>query len=281
MNKRALIYLNIAIVAFSFAGLFGKWIELPSFALTFGRVLFSSMTLALFMLATRQSFRIEGKKDALLLVLAGVIMTVHWWAVFQSIQMTTVAVGVITFSTFPLFLTFLEPAIKRERLNGRNVLIAVIIVIGVLITIPEFSLDNNMFKGIMIGMISPVAYSILTLLNKGLTAKYTGTLISFYEQATATLVLLPFVLGAHINPTMRDIGLLLIFGTVTTAFAHTLFISCLKHVPAQLAGICSSMETVYGILLALALLGEVPSMREIIGGIIVTVAVIYAQIKKE
>ena len=281
MNKRALIYLNIAVVAFSFAGLFGKWIDLPSFALTFGRVLFSSITLALFMLATKQSFRIQCKKDALLFLLSGVIMAVHWWSIFKSIQMTTVAVGVITFATFPLFLTFLEPAVNREKLNGRNVFIAVLIIIGVLITIPEFSLDNNMFKGIMIGMISPIAYAFLTLLNKGFTQRYTGTQISFYEQAVAALVLLPFVLGADIHPTMRDIGLLIIFGTVTTAFAHTLFISCLKHVPAQLAGICSSMETVYGILLALALLGEVPSMREIIGGVIITAAVIYAQVKKE
>ena len=79
---------------------------------------------------------------------------------------------------------------------------------------------------------------------------------------------------------MKDTGLLIVFGTLTTAFAHTLFISCLKYIPARLAGVCSSMETVYAIVFALILLGEVPTVREIIGAVIILGAVIYAQLKE-
>ena len=59
MNKRSLIYLNIAVLLFGLAGLFAKWIDLPSLGITFGRVFFSSLSLGIFMLVTRQSFRIE------------------------------------------------------------------------------------------------------------------------------------------------------------------------------------------------------------------------------
>ena len=40
------------------------------------------------------------------------------------------------------------------------------------------------------------------------------------------------------------------------------------------------METVYGILFAMLLLGEVPSVREVAGGAIILITVIYAQLKE-
>ena len=114
-------------------------------------------------------------------------------------------------------------------------------------------------------------------MNKSLAGRYDGTLTAFYEQVTATVVLLPFALATGARPSPPDGALLLFLGLVTTALAHTLFISSLKDLPAQLAGVCSSMETVYGILFALLLLGEVPSVREIIGAVVIVGAVIIAQ----
>ena len=281
MNKRSLIYLNMAVLLFGFAGLFAKWIDLPSLGITFGRVFFSSLSLGIFMLITQQSFRVENRRDLRLLIMSGAIMAIHWWTIFESIQLSTVAIGCITFSTFPLFVTFIEPALNHEKPKARNVILAVIILIGVIITVPEFSLDNNTFKGILVGMISPIAYTALTLMNKNFVSRYSGTFICFYEQAIATLFLLPFVIGLGLHPTLKDIGLLIVFGTLTTAFAHTLFITCLKDIPARLVGVCSSMETVYAIIFALILLGEVPTIREIAGAVIILGAVIYAQLKEE
>ena len=281
MNKRSLIYLNIAVLLFGLAGLFAKWIDLPSLGITFGRVFFSSLSLGIFMLVTRQSFRIETKRDVKLFICSGAVMAIHWWTIFESIQLSTVAIGCITFSTFPLFVTFIEPALNHEKPKPRNVLLAIIILIGVVITVPEFSFDNNVFKGVLVGMISPIAYTILTMMNKNFVQKYTGTFVCFYEQAIATVFLFPFVLGLGIHPTLKDIGILIVFGTLTTAFAHTLFINCLKDIPARLAGVCSSMETVYAIIFALILLGEVPTVREIVGAIIILGAVIYAQLREE
>ncbi len=280
MKKKYILYLNIAVLLFGFAGLFGKWIQLPSLGITFGRVLVSSVSLGIYMLLTKQSFAVDSRRDLLLLILGGAVLSLHWWAVFESIRISSVAIGCITFSTFPLFITFAEPAFFHEKLKWKNVVLALIIMIGLIITVPEFSLDNAAFRGILIGMISPVAYTALTIINKSFSTKYTGTKISFYEQGAAALFLLPFVLGLQIHPTWKDICLLIVFGTLTTAFAHTLFISCLKEVPARLAGVCSSMETVYGILFALLFLGEVPSVREVIGAAVILSTVIYAQVRE-
>ena len=280
MRKDALISVNIAVLLFGMAGLFAKWIQLPAICITFGRVLFSSVSLGLYMLIRKNSFR-TGKKDALLLMFAGGILALHWWSFLESIQLSTVAVGTITFSSFPLFVTFLEPLMFRQKLEKRGVVLAVMILIGVLISVPEFSFENRMFLGILTGMVSALSYAVLTVINKNFADRISSTLTAFYEQATAAAVLFPFVLGAQAKPSASDIMLLLVLGMITTALAHTLFIHSLKALPAQLAGVCSAMETVYGILFALLLLGEVPTVLEILGGVIITGTVLIAQLRAE
>lgn len=279
MKKRGILAVNLAVLLFGLAGLFAEWIRLPAIAITFGRVLFSSLALGLYLLLRRQSVRVARPGDRLLLAAAGGILALHWWAFLQSIQLSSVAIGTITFSSFPLFVTFLEPLLFRQKLERRNVFIALLILIGVLITVPEFSLDNHVFAGILIGMLSALAYAVLTLINKKLAGSLSGTVTAFWEQASAALVLLPLMLTVQVRPTLPDLALLLGLGVITTALAHTLFISSLKTLPAQLAGVCSSLETVYGILFALLLLGEIPTLREILGAVIIVGAVIAAQLR--
>ena len=281
MKKRAIVSVNAAVLLFGLAGLFAKWISLPAICITFGRVLFSSLALGLYLSLTGQSFRVADRRDRQLLLLAGAVLALHWWSFLKSIQLSTVAVGTITFSTFPLFVTFLEPLVFRRKLKRRNIVTAVLILAGVLITVPEFSLDNTVSLGIAVGMLSALSYAVLTLINKRTVVRIGGTLTAFYEQATAAVLLLPFALSTRAQPTLPDLALLLFLGVVTTALAHTLFISSLKSLSAQLAGVCSSLETVYGILFAFLLLGEVPSMREILGAAVILCTVIAAQLRAE
>lgn len=281
LMKRSVFLANIAVLLFEMAGLFAKWIKLESLSITFGRVLFSSVSLGIYMLLRKQSFRTENKKDLLRLAGAGMILALHWWAFLKSIQLSTVAIGTITFSSFPLFVTILEPLITRKKPIRRNVISAAVILSGVCITIPKITFDSNYFQGILFGLLSSLTYAVLTLMNKGFAEKYSGVLTAFYEQTAAALALFPFVLRTGFHPTGSDLLLLINLGVFCTAAAHTMFITALKGISAQLAGIISSLETVYGIIFAMLFLGEIPSMREITGALIITGTVIAVQIKAD
>ena len=58
-------------------------------------------------------------------------------------------------------------------------------------------------------------------------------------------------------------------GLICTAIAHSMYVAAQRNVKAQTAGVISGMETVYGILFAFLLLGEVPSSRELLGGAVI------------
>ena len=166
MRKRALIQANTAVLLFGLAGLFARWIRLPAICITFGRVFFSSITLGIWLRVREKGIPRPERRDILAMVGAGAVLALHWWSFLQSIQLSTVAIGTITFSSFPLFLTFLEPLFFHERLTLRNVLTALVILAGVIITVPEFSLENSMVLGIAVGMVSALTYAVLTLLNR-------------------------------------------------------------------------------------------------------------------
>ncbi len=76
------------------------------------------------------------------------------------------------------------------------------------------------------------------------------------------------------------VGVALI-GCICTAFAYSMYISAQKKVKAQTAGLISGMETVYGIIYALILLGEVPTLREVIGGIVILSVGLYSSLKPD
>lgn len=277
-QKKAIIYINLSVFLFGMAGLFAKWLDLPAICITFGRVLFSSIALFIYCRIAKQTLKIENCKHLVLMLIGGSVLAFHWWSFMEAIKLSSVAVGTITFSSFPMFVTFLEPIFFKEKIRAKNIIIAAIILLGVVITVPEFSFQNKIAEGIVLGMASAFAYAVLTILNKVFTENYEGTVTAFYEQAAATVVLLPCLLLVDFNISLNEVGLLIILGVFTTAFAHTLFISSLKCISAQLAGVCSSMETVYGIVLALLILNEVPTVRECVGAAVIIGVVIYSQL---
>lgn len=277
-QKKAIIYINLSVFLFGMAGLFAKWLDLPAICITFGRVLFSSIALFIYCRIAKQTLKIENCKYLVLMLIGGSVLAFHWWSFMEAIKLSSVAVGTITFSSFPMFVTFLEPIFFKEKIRAKNIIIAAIILLGVVITVPEFSFQNKIAEGIVLGMASAFAYAVLTILNKVFAENYEGTVTAFYEQAAATVVLLPCLLLVDFNISLNEVGLLIILGVFTTAFAHTLFISSLKCISAQLAGVCSSMETVYGIVLALFILNEVPTLRECVGAAVIIGVVLYSQL---
>lgn len=278
MKNKEIFSLYAAVMLFGLAGVIGKFVGLSAIFITFARAFFSAVFLLIVMLIKRENILLNNRNDYYLIVLAGVIMAIHWFTFLQAIDMATVAVGTITFSTFPLFVTFLEPFFYKEKLKLKNIIVAIVMLLGILITIPEFSLKNQMTSAIVIGMIGSLSYALLCLINRYFSKSYDGKMICLYEQGVAAFVLLPSLFIVEINLTIVDFLALVFLGIVCTAIAHSIYISSLKKIKVHTASIISGMESVYSIVLALILLHEMPSMKEIFGGALVLMTAFYASL---
>jgi drug/metabolite transporter (DMT)-like permease len=276
IKTRGLLSIHMSVMLFGVAGLFGKLINLPPAMLVFGRTLFASIALLLVLMVLKTGMRIKSKKDLLGFVFMGAILAVHWVAFFHSVQISTVAIALLTYSSFPIFVTFLEPFIYNERLRARDVLIALVVFGGLVLVVPEFDLSNNLTLGVIWGTFSGFTFAVLSILNRKYVADYSALVVTLYQDAVACLILLPFVGHTALSLTPGEWGGLILLGVVFTALAHALFIRGMMAVKAQLASIIASLEPVYGILIALVVLSEVPSTREILGGVVIIGAIVYA-----
>jgi drug/metabolite transporter (DMT)-like permease len=280
MEKRKnLLEIHAAVVLFGLAGLFGKWLIFSPVLIVLGRVFFASLALFLVILVSRQKLLLKEKWIYPLFFLLGAILAVHWFCFFKSIQVSTVAVGLLSYSSFPVFTSILEPLFTKEKLEKTNIAYAWLCVIGIFLIIPKFDLSNAVYQGVLWGLAAGLTFSVLTILNRRLTQRYSSLILAFYQDLFACLILLPFFFSLRPAFTLKEVMLLFLLGVLCTAGSHTLFIKGMKNIKAQTAAIISSLEPVYGIVLALIVLREFPTLRTVLGGVIILWTVFSITIK--
>jgi drug/metabolite transporter (DMT)-like permease len=258
--------------------LFGKWLALSPAAITEGRTVFATLALLAATQWLGTPLAICSRRDAARLLLSGVLLAAHWFSFFRSIQVSTVAVGVLSCSCFPLFVALLEPLCFRERLRGLDLALAGGVAAGLMIIPGEFRFDDRATQGVLWGVLSGFLFALLSLLNRSLARVYPPLMLALYQNAGAALCLLPAALRSNDHYSPRVLVLLLILGVVFTALAHALFIASLRRIQARLASIIVSLEPIYGAALAFLFLGEVPAFRTLAGGAIILGCVFAAML---
>jgi drug/metabolite transporter (DMT)-like permease len=283
MTKKSngLIEIHVAVLLFGFAGLFGKFLSLPPLVIVFGRTSFAALTLSAVLFYSNTRIRTKSIKDFMVLLLLGILLAIHWTTFFHAIQVSTVAVGLLTFSTFPVFVTFMEPYFFKEKLRGVDILTAATVVIGLIMVIPSLDIQNNITQGVFWGTISGFTFAVLSIVNRKYVSTYPSMVIVCYQNWMATLILLPFLFFEDLSLGPTDFLLLAALGIFCTALAHVLFIKSLAHIKTQLASITACLEPVYGIIFAFVLLGEIPSLRTALGGCIILGTIVIASMKRD
>lgn len=280
-HARNLIRIHVAVLLFGFAGLFGKFLSLSPAVLVFWRVVLAALTLFVAGLVRRSIPAPVSWRNLLAFVALGILLAVHWTTFFESVRTSSVAVALITYSTFPVFVAFLEPMLFREPLRFRDVVLAAAALAGVAILAPSWRLDDRATHGVLWGIASGATFALLSLLNRKLVRQHAGATLALYQDLFAAVALLPFVVPEAAFITPREGGLLVVLGVPCTALAHALFIAGMHGVSARTASTIACMEPVYGTLLAIPMLEEVPSLRTVLGGCLVLAVAFYATLRAE
>lgn len=269
VRTRNLAEIHLSVVLFGLTGLFGKFISLPAPHIVLGRVFFASVSMGLYFLFRKKDVRLARGADYAAMAAVGAVLALHWTAFYLSVKLSTVAIGVLTFAAYPIFVTFLEPFFFREKLRGADVIAAFVMFGGVLLVVPSTGAGPDMTAGMIWGMVGSVSYAVMSLLNRKFVSRYEGSVVAFYEQGTAALLMLPILLFDRPHASSLDWALLAVLGVALTGVAHSLFISGMRSVRAQTAGVIASLESVYGIASAALLIGEFPTLRELAGGAVI------------
>ena len=198
-------------------------------------------------------------------VLTGVVLAVHWTAMFAAYDRAP--------DSTVIFLIFLAPlAIAVIERPGRRLVLALAIAVAgfALIAGPTVTAPTPEAKlGLAFAALSGALFVVLLLLAKPLAEAYGGLRLTLLEMVVAGVVLAPVAATADWSGVRRALPWLLVLGLVHTAIGTVVYLHALSRLRATEVGILGYLEPVGVVLFAWALLGDVPDGATIVGGALV------------
>ncbi len=268
------LFLNLAVLFISTSGVLGRYITLDPIVIIFYRSLLAAMVFYILIRWRKIDLKISGKRDLLKIILGGILFGAHWITYFYSLQLSNVAIGLLSLFTYPVITAFLEPVLLKTSFNRIHLALGVLVLGGIYLLSPELDFENDYFIAVILGVISSVFYALRNILMKNQISKYNGTTLMFYQILTICICLSPVLFYSEITPVLVQWKPLLTLAILTTCIGHTLFLNSFRNFTVTAASIMSSIQPVYGILLAVIFLDEVPGMMTILGGILIISAVV-------
>jgi len=274
-HQQSLLYLHSAVLLFGGTALFAKLIALPALDITVYRTAVAGLCLFCLLLVQKQQCRLNNAMDYKTALLLGALMGIHWVTYFAGMQLAGITVGIIAFFTYPVITVFLEPLFDKSRPKLKDIISAIVVIVGIYLLVPEASLGNQVTQGIITGVFSAAIFSLRNILHKKHFSHYSGPQTMLYQTIVASLMLCYFVEVPPMQVATHDWWLILLVGIVFTALPHSLFASSLRHLSATTAGLISCLQPLYGSILAFAILMERPGLMVLLGGALVVSAAFF------
>lgn len=276
----ALLQIHLTAVLFGLTGVLGAVIQSSADVVVLGRVITAGMALLIYFAAKKQAFYRLSLNTLKAQGFLGLLLTCHWLTFYIAVKEGGVAIATLGFAGFPAFAALAEVLIFKEKLRRREIGLLISIFIGLIIITPKFEFGNHSTQGLLWGILSGGFNGLLAVLNRKNTRKLSGTQAGFWQYSTGILILLPFTGIKLVDVPAIDWFWIACLGLLCTGLAYSLFISSLRHLKARTAAMIISLEPVYAILIAWFWLGQVPTLRMMLGGTIILVSVAMTNIKK-
>lgn len=276
--KSAWISLHFTAFLMGATGLFSKLIQLPAWDITGYRTWIAAAVLFAWLAWRERNLRLKSRQDYGRMLVLGALLTFHWITFFYSMQVANIAVGMLSLYAYPVMTVFLEPWIKRTRLDWRDVISGFLVLLGIYCLVPEFSFDNTMTQGVVWGVISAFTFAIRNLLLSLWFSGQSAARSMSYQVLVVALLMTPVLLLSPHKPSHQDAWLLLLLGVFFTAFTHTLLGHSLRYLKAKTVGLVACLQPVYAVIYEILLLHEYPANSTLIGGAIIMLAAIYESV---
>lgn len=279
MNSRqAQVAIHVTALLFGLTGIFGELIQASATLITAGRASFATITLLLFLIQAghRPGGLSRHGLPLWVLLLAGVLLAIHWTTFFVAVKVGGVAIATLGFASFPAFITLLEGFLFKEHTRASEWWVVALVTAGLVLVTPSFDFRNEATIGLGWGVASGLAFALFTLANRRAVSHLPARELAGWENLVVAALTLPWCFGEFSSLRALDWVWLFMLGVFCTALSHSLLVSSLALLKARTAGVVIALEPVYAILFAAVLFAQYPSLRMLTGGALIVGAIIWS-----
>jgi len=282
-------YLNLHFIIFiwGFTAVLGALIQLDYFSLTWNRMGLASLFLLLYILMDKRERSLLLNLDwklHLKYLLGGIIIALHWIAFFYAIKISNVSITLIAMSSGAFFTSLLEPVFYKRKVYFYEILLGLLILWGLYFVL---KIEKVEFAGVFIALIAAFLSGLFSVLNGIFVREQSGVQLSFFQlfYGFLFLTLILFATGkisALHFPQGIDWVYILVLASICTAYAFTASISLMKYLSPYTVMLSINLEPVYGIILAVLILGDREKMSETfyLGAAIILILIVLNTIIK-
>jgi len=267
------LHLHFIVFIWGFTAVLGKLITIGALPLVWYRMLMATVIILFFVLFKKYPLRISTKLF-LLLILAGVIIALHWVTFFMAIKVSNV-----------FFTALLEPIWYGRKMIWYEIVFGVVVMLGLYLI---FSVETSYVKGILLALISAFLVAIFSLINGKLAKQLNPAVISFYELGSGVVFLSLYLLvsdgfsSVFFQLSVSDIVFIFILASICTAYAFIASVKIMRYLSPYTVMLTINLEPIYGILLAFVFIGETEKMNPLfyVGALLILSTVVANGILK-
>lgn len=276
--QRDLLAINLSTLILGIAGLFAKWISLPAYLIIFGRSVSASFLMLMICYITQKININLTFKFKYRVFFSSFFMMLHWVFFYQSVQISTVSIGVISVFTFPLITAILEPFFLKKKLQPKTIFEALIILIGLYILLDFNSKHSYILEGVFFGVLGALSFALRNIISRPLLENQMSSLwIMTCNVILSAVILAPFCISQLSSISSLNILLVVIAGILVSGIGHTLFLQSMNSLSASLSSIFASLQMPYAVLASWFFLNEPITSSILIGGSIIFFVVLWEQ----
>jgi drug/metabolite transporter, DME family len=263
-----LLFVFAAAFLWSTGGLFIKWNSLSGLEVSCLRAFFALITVAL--ITRSQGFGLNRLTAAAALLYA--VLVVLFVA---ATKVTTAANAIFLQYTAPVYLLILEPLVYKEKFRSRD-LVTVLVCLGGMTLFFVGQLRPQDIAGNVMALASGFCFALYFLLLRHPQARLVNRASSvIYGNLLVVIVAAPWGFAALSRMGSQDWVSVIYLGVVQLGISYVLFTMGMERGVRSLdAGILCYIEPVLNPMWVFFVLGERPSRWALLGGAIITTAVI-------
>ncbi len=203
-----------------------------------------------------------------------------WVLLFEAYTQIGVSIATLAYYCGPVIVVILSPIIFKEKMTSAKILGFLSVIVGMIWVNEKAFLQGEISLGLLYGLLAAVMYAVMVIFNKKAES------ITGLENATCQLVIsfltvaiyLGMRQGFSVDLVEGNVLAIVILGVINTGIGCYFYFSSIGLLPVQSVSILGYVEPLSALIFSAAILGEMLSVGQIAGAVLILGGVAYGEL---
>lgn len=271
---KAYVTLFVGVLSVSFAAIFIRLADAPPLVIATYRLAIASLVLIpIASIKSTKSLNKLSRRDIFLILLSSVFIALHFALWITSLDYTSIASSVVLVTSHPAFVAVISYFLWGERLNKQTIGGIAVALIGIIfVNYGGLTFGSRALWGDLLALMAGFSMGAYLVIGGQLRARIDIlSYLAIIYTCSAVILLTATLISGHslfgYSPTTYL--MLILLALIPQLIGHSCLNLAVRLIPVTLVSVAILGEPVGASLLGYFILDEMPTVKEIVGGVLI------------